>query len=112
MGNHTKRPFPEELFDFGIKETDDLPERLSKLREGKKRVLKMLHGLFEEMVHPPKEANQESWSEKKKKYLDKYYLWLDESEMRYEDEEEEAIAAVALCAAEEESLKLRNNKLK
>ena len=62
--------------------------------------------------------------EEREKYLEEYDLWLDENEVRYENEEDEAMDEAAFFAATDELLKwkklqrkkrlrkLRNNKLK
>jgi len=46
-------------------------------------------------------TNQESWYEKKRKYLAKYEAWLYENEMRYEGREEGLMARAADFAAYE-----------
>ena len=47
--------------------------------------------------------NQESWSEKRGKYLEKYFSWLHENEPeRYDSEEDARMDSAAFFAAEDE----------
>jgi len=48
-----------------------------------------------------KQTDYGSWYEKRQRYLDRYYSWLDENEMLCEDEEI-AIDMAALSAAQDD----------